>query len=35
MGGEEVVVDEPEEEEAVEVDAFDLAEPVDAFSKAA
>lgn len=33
VGGEEVVVDEPEEEEAVEVDAFDLAEPVDAHSK--
>ena len=33
VGGEELVVDEPEEEEAVEVDAFDLAEPVDAYSK--
>jgi protein STU2 len=33
VGGEGVVVDEPEEEEAVEVDAFDLAEPVDALSK--
>ena len=32
VGGEAVVV-EPEEEEAVEVDAFDLAEPVDAYSK--
>ena len=33
VGGDAVMVAEPEEEEAVEVDAFDLAEPVDAYAK--